>query len=324
VNPTKTEYLGPEGSLPLVIRPAADGVDLVGWAQRQREYLQAELLKHGALLFRGFVPHSLPAFGDFARAVCPQLFSDYGDLPRADLGQKVYTSTPYPPDRMILYHNESSHMHRWPLKIMFYCDTPAREGGETPVVDCRKMYRLLPESLRRRFEERRLMYVRNYREGLDVSWQEFFRTTDRDEVERQCRASGEQFEWLEGGNLRTRKVRPALLSHPFTGEGVFFNQMLAHHASCLEPGVRDSLLALFGEAGLPRNVYYGDGTPIEDSVVAEIVEMYRQAAVVFPWREGDILLLDNMLAGHARNPFVGPRKVMVTMGELVALADFEA
>ncbi|MET0647983.1 MAG: amino acid adenylation domain-containing protein [Pyrinomonadaceae bacterium] len=324
VNPIKAEHLGPGESLPLVIRPAVDGVDLVGWARGARDYIQSELLRHGALLFRGFTPHSLAAFGEFARAVCTQLFIDYGDLPRADLGQKVYTSTPYPADRMILYHHESSHMHRWPMKIMFYCDTPARGGGETPVVDCRKMHSLLPESLRRRFEERQLLYVRNYREELDVSWQEFFRTTERAEVERRCRESGEEFEWLKGGSLRTRKVRPAVLKHPSTGEAVFFNQMLAHHVSCLEPEIRQSLLALFGEEGLPRNVYYGDGEPIEDSVVAEIVELYRQVATVFPWQEGDILLADNMLAGHARNPFVGPRKIMVAMGEMASLADFGA
>jgi alpha-ketoglutarate-dependent taurine dioxygenase len=324
VSPIRTEHLGSAESLPLVIRPATDSVDLVGWARGARDYIQSELLKHGAILFRGFAPHSLAAFGEFAHAVCAQLFIDYGDLPRADLGKKVYASTPYPADRMILYHNESSHMHRWPTKIMFYCDTPAREGGETPVVDCRKMHRLLPERLRQRFEERALLYVRNYKDGLDVSWQDFFRTTDRDEVERRCREYGEEFEWLAGGNLRTRKVRPAVLKHPVTGEAVFFNQMLAHHVSCLEPDIRQSLIALFGEEGLPRNVYYGDGEPIEDSVVAEIIELYRQAAVVFPWQEGDILLADNMLAGHARNPFAGPRKIMVAMGEMVSLADFGA
>jgi hypothetical protein len=30
---------------------------------------------------------------------------------------------------------------------------------------------------------------------------------------------------------------------------------------------------------------------------------------------GDILLVDNMLMGHGRNSFVGPRKVLVAMAE---------
>ncbi len=34
-----------------------------------------------------------------------------------------------------------------------------------------------------------------------------------------------------------------------------------------------------------------------------------------PWQEGDILLIDNMLAAHARSPFTGPRKVLVAMAD---------
>jgi len=35
--------------------------------------------------------------------------------------------------------------------------------------------------------------------------------------------------------------------------------------------------------------------------------------IVFPWAEGDVLMLDNMLCAHAREPFAGPRKVVVAM-----------
>ena len=34
--------------------------------------------------------------------------------------------------------------------------------------------------------------------------------------------------------------------------------------------------------------------------------------VEFPWQRGDVVLLDNVLAVHARNAFTGPRKVMTT------------
>jgi hypothetical protein len=37
--------------------------------------------------------------------------------------------------------------------------------------------------------------------------------------------------------------------------------------------------------------------------------------VIFPWQRGDILMLDNMLASHGREPFAGPRKVIVAMAE---------
>ncbi|HEY9300097.1 MAG TPA: TauD/TfdA family dioxygenase, partial [Phormidium sp.] len=229
---------------------------------------------------------------------------------------KVYGSTPYPADKAILFHNESSHLHRWPLKIWFFCVQPAEQGGETPIVDCRKVYQLLDPKLIEKFTQKQLVYVRNYTDGLDVSWQEFFRTTDKAVVEDYCRQAAIEFEWKENNGLKTKKIRPAVTKHPKTGEMVFFNQLPLHHVSCLDPAVRASLVSVFGEENLPRNVYYGDGTPIEDSVIEEIQAAYQKAAVTFPWQAGDILMLDNMLAAHSRNPFTGYRKIVVAMGEM--------
>jgi alpha-ketoglutarate-dependent taurine dioxygenase len=64
-------------------------------------------------------------------------------------------------------------------------------------------------------------------------------------------------------------------------------------------------------------VYYGDGTAIENSVIEEIRELSWRTAVKFPWQEGDVLAVDNMLVAHARMPFKGPRKILVSMGEMI-------
>ncbi|MEO0538402.1 MAG: condensation domain-containing protein [Cyanobacteria bacterium P01_A01_bin.123] len=312
----KTDFLHGQ-SLPYVIQPDADDVDLADWATGKREFIETNLLKHGAILFRGFKINSIPEFEKVAGAICPKLFGDYGDLPREGLGANVYGSTPYPSDQAILFHNESSHLQQWPLKIWFFCVQPAQGGGETPIVDCRKVYQLLDPKLRERFGQKQLMYARNYIEGLDVSWQDFFHTSDKEAVEARCRQSDIDFEWLPDNGLRTYKIRPAVSRHPKTGESVFFNQVQLHHISCLESAVRASLLSALEEDKLPRNVYYGDGSPIEDSVMAEIGDVYRQAKISFPWEQGDILMLDNMLVAHGRNPYVGSRKIVVAMGEMI-------
>jgi alpha-ketoglutarate-dependent taurine dioxygenase len=313
----KTGYLD-EKRFPLVVEPAVEHVSLADWARGHREFVERELSRHGALLLRGFDVESAQKFEQVAGAVCPELFGEYGDLPREDVGGKIYASTPYPSTQTILFHNESSHMQRWPLRIFFYCVQAAREGGETPVVDCRRVYQHLRPGVRERLDRKGLMYVRNYIEGLDVSWQDFFRTSDRRAVEDYCRRARIECEWREGNSLRTRKVRPASLAHPRTGEQTFFNQLQLHHASCLEPSLRETLVALYGEERLPRNVYYGDGAPLEDELVNEIRELYWQHAVAFLWREGDVMVLDNMLAAHARNPYVGPRRIVVAMGEMIS------
>jgi hypothetical protein len=79
---------------------------------------------------------------------------------------------------------------------------------------------------------------------------------------------------------------------------------------------------LWGE-DLPRHVYYGDGSEIEDSVMDHIGESYEKNAVRFKWREGDLVTLDNMITAHARDPFVGPRKIVVALGDLVQGADLD-
>ena len=323
---TKTSYLSPGQLLPLVIQPAMSGVNIVSWAASQRDYIRTELTRHGAILFRNFTLDSPAKFEEFACSVATdgELFDEYGDLPRDTPGAKVYHSTPYPADKSILFHNESSHMHRWPMKIFFYCVKSAEEGGATPVLDCRKTYQTLDRAIIQRFTEKKLMYVRNFIDGLDVSWQQFFQTSDKTKVEEYCRRVGMEFEWKSEKQLTTRQVCQAVTRHPYTGEFLFFNQVQLHHISCLDPDVRASMLSMFREEDLPRTVYYGDGTPIEDSILAEISALYDEQAIRFQWVPGDVILLDNMMVAHSRDPFKGTRKILVAMAELMSQQSLEA
>ena len=320
---TRTSYLFPDESMLLVIQPAIDGVNLVSWAGNNKEYIRQELDKNGAILFRGFNVDVPAKFQEFATAVSATntLFDEYGDLPRDDPGAKVYGSTPYPADKSILFHNESSHMHRWPMKIFFNCVKVAEKNGATPILDCRKTYQTIDPAIIRRMTEKKLMYVRNFIDGLDVSWQQFFQTTDKKRVEEYCRNASIEFEWKGENRLTTRQICPAVIAHPRTKEKLFFNQIQLHHISCLDPEVRSSILSMFNAEDLPRNVYYGDGTLIEDSVVMEISKLYEQQAVRFQWLPGDVILLDNMRVAHARDPFEGTRKILVAMAEVVYQKD---
>jgi alpha-ketoglutarate-dependent taurine dioxygenase len=317
-SPVKESTLGENKALPLVLQPAADHVDLAEWVRNNRGGLESKLYRHGGLLFRGFDLRSPEDFERVAGAICDSLFSEYGDLPREGVAGKVYTSTPYPNDKSILYHSESSHLHSWPRKINFFCVKVATEGGCTPVVDLRVVYRDLDPAIRQQFEEKGLMYVRNFSPGVDVPWQRFFHTDDRTAVEAECRKARMQCEWTHGGeNLRLSQVCRAVAQHPVTGEKCFFNQVQLHHVYCLAPEVRESLLAIFSREDLPRHVYFGDGTVIDDSVMEHVGAVYERNAVRFQWQAGDMITLDNMLVAHARDPFVGERKILVALGDMI-------
>ena len=322
-NLIQTSYLNAGEKLPLVITPVNNNIDIIDWAKNNREFLENKLIESGGILFRNFSISSPEDFEKLAQAICPKLFENYGDLPRTGVSGKVYGSTPYPSEQAILFHNESSHMHCYPQKIWFSCMQPAESRGETPIVDCRKLLQLLPGKLRTQFEQKQLMYVRNYTEGLDVSWQDFFGTTNKKEVEYYCYQAAINFEWKFNGGLKTSQIRPAIIKHPQTGESVFFNQLLLHHMSCLQADVQEHMLSLFGEENLPRHVYYGDGSSIENSVVAEILAICREIQMSFSWQQGDVLMLDNILTSHGRNPYVGSRKIVVAMGDMISNQEIE-
>jgi alpha-ketoglutarate-dependent taurine dioxygenase len=311
---------GQEESMPLVITPAVDNVDLAGWCASHREELDGYFDKYGAILFRGFALEDASDFEAVASSIAGDLFAEYGDLPPESASERVYGSTPYPPDKMILFHNESSHLSSWPLRQFFFCITPAPDRGETPLLDCRKVFDALDPEIRDEFAEKGLMYVRNFSEGIDVPWQEFFHTDDRAEVERICSEAGMKCEWTDQG-LRIRQLAQAVATHPRTGESLFFNQVQLHHVSCLDEETRTALRQLFSDEDLPRNVYFGDGSPIPDEVIDRISELYEELCVEFPWQKGDLIAVDNMLVAHARRPFSGPRKLLVAMGEMIQASD---
>jgi alpha-ketoglutarate-dependent taurine dioxygenase len=317
----KLDYFIKGKDLPLIISPDINNIDLTDWADANRNFIEEKLLLNGAILFRGFNITTPSEFERFGLVICSELFNENGEHPRTSVSGKVYTPVFYPSDRKLLWHNENSFNHRWPKKILFGCRQPATQGGETPIVDSRQVFQRINPKIRERFIEKQVMYVRNYGNGLGLNWETVFQTNNRSEVEAICQQNFVDFVWKPDGSLRTLSVRPAVAKHPQTGEMSWFNQAQHWHPACLDSQTQESLLSSFSEADLPRNCYYGDGTIIEDSVMAEICEVYQELEVTFPWKQGDILLLDNLLTAHARNSFVGERRLLVAMGEMISFAD---
>jgi len=310
-----------EPGLPTVVAPAAGaGLSLDEAAPLLRAIVGDTLERAGGVLFTGFRVESIDAFQQFAGSFGhPLIGYEFASTPRSQVEGAVYTSTEYPPHRSIPLHNEQSYTREWPLRIWFHCALAARSGGATPIADSRAIYRALDPALVARFAKRELLYVRNFGQGLDLPWQQAFGSDDPREVERICVARGIDCEWRESDDgellLRTQERCQAVARHPKTGDMVWFNQANLFHLSALDEDMQEALVDAVGLENVPRNVYYGDGEPIEADALAEIRGVLDQQRVVFPWLTGDVLMLDNMLTAHARDPFEGARKVVVAMAQ---------
>ena len=309
---------GDAGELPVAAAPRQRPLDLVEWARENRDEIESLTASAGAVLLRGFEELSLPRLADLV-----EVFSSrpvdyrYGHGPRGRIHRYIYNSTDVAAERVIPLHNELSYARMWPLRVWFMCIDAPQSGGETPIADSRRVLARIPPAVVEAFEANRVMYVRNYGEthGEDVSWKQAFETESRSDVEEFCRRFDIGFEWLEDGRLRTRQVCQATAVHPVTGEHVWFNQAHLFHSSTMERPLRLALLARFGSEGLPRNAFFGDGSPIPASMIGEIRDAYRQSEVRFSWAPNDVFMVDNMLVAHGRTPFSGSRRVAVAMAE---------
>jgi len=271
---------------------------------------------YGGILFRDFPIDSNEHFELVAKNFAPVLDDYiYRSTPRTKLEGKVYTSTEYPKDRHIPMHNEFSYFSKWPKKILFHCVSEPSSGGETPIADCRKVFKRISNNIVKKFEAHNVMYARNYIKGIDLDWQVVFQTDNRSEVEKYCKENDIIFEWNSNNSeLSTKQTCQSTTIHPVTKEKVWFNQAHLFHISSLKKEHQEALIEMLGIKNLTRNSFYGNGEEMSLSYLNEVREAYEKEKMMFSWKKGDILMLDNVLMAHGREPYEGPRKIVVAMG----------
>jgi len=296
----------------MLLQVEDNGLSPHDWVDKNEDDVETFLSTNGILLIRGLNINS-EDFGDVLAGLFGEklLTYTYRSTPRTALKNNIYTATEYHPSQVIPQHNENAYSNVWPIRIGFLSVTTAQKMGNTPISDSRVAYQEIPEDIRNEFEQKKIMYVRNY-SNVDLPWNEVFQTEDKSVVEKYCRENNIQYEWT-GNGLRTKQTNQATAIHPVTREKLWFNQAHLFHVSSLEEELREGLVALLGEENLPRNTYFGDGTPIDAEYLSVIREVYEKTKFSFQWQKNDLLLLDNMLYTHGREPFEGPRKVLVGM-----------
>ena len=307
------------GKVPLLLAEANG--DAARWAAEHRAALRAAVVEHGALLVRGLGLHDARGIEAVFRQLGSLMAEKEAFTSRRSYSPGVYSASKWPPNQHMCMHHELSYALEFPSLMLFACLTAPTDRGATPVADSPSVLQALPGELVERFERVGWLLIRNYNGEIGASVAEAFGTDDRRGVESYCRANAIEFEWQPDGTLRTRQRRSAVLRHPRTGQRCWFNQIAFLNEWSMEPEVREYLVDVYGEDGLPFNTRFGNGDAIGADVVAAIDEVYEAHTAHERWQAGDLMLVDNVRTAHGREPFEGSREVLVAMAEAVSLGD---
>jgi len=304
---------------PLLITPPSDEVATseeagLNWVSENKQELHELLIKHGAVLFRGFAISSEQAFERMLDR------TDYvnmpyigGAAPRTQVtASRIVTANESPASEKIPFHHEMAQVPTPPGYIFFYCDIASPVGGATSILHsaeiCEEFFNIDPE-FAAKVESQGVRYVRVMPEVTDTtsaigrSWKETFQVATREEAESAMRDAGMEWEWLENGDVRTyTKVLPAVRFDEETGRKVFFNSLAAVYT-----GWNDSRNK--GETA----VLMANGEYLDAEVMARLVKKMDEKCVNFKWVENDVLWINNHTVLHARQPFEGDRRILASI-----------
>jgi alpha-ketoglutarate-dependent taurine dioxygenase len=320
LTPTVLLDLDLQPGKPPMLRAEATG-DPARWVAGCRDALRAAVAEHGSLLVRGLGLRDAAGAGAVFRQLGSLMTEREAFAPRRSYGHGVYSSSKWPPNQQMCMHHELSYALEFPSLVLFACLAAPTDRGATPVADSPTVLHALPSGLVERFERVGWLLIRNYNDEIGSSIEEAFGTADHGAVERYCRANAIQFEWRPDGGLRTWQRRSAVVHHPRTRQRCWFNQIAFLNEWTLDPEVREYLVDIYGEDGLPFNTRFGNGDAIGADVVQVINEVYEANTAREPWQGGDLMLVDNVRTAHGRERFEGPREVLVAMADPAPLAD---
>lgn len=284
------------------------------WVDENKTELHTLLIKHGAVLFRGFPVNSSDMFEQMLDQTDYQNMPYVGGAaPRTQVtASRIVTANESPATETIPFHHEMAQVPTPPGYIFFYCETASIKGGATSILHsgeiCQKFFDLNPE-FAKKVEEQGVRYVRVMPEETDSnspigrSWKETFNVHTKDEAEEAMAKAGMEWEWLENGNVKTQtKVLDAIRYDEETQQKVFFNSIVAVYSGWDDARNEGK-----------KAVTTADGDTMDDDVMAALIKQMDESCVNFAWQPGDVLWLNNHAVLHARQPFEGERKILASI-----------
>ncbi|GEM_PF-2938554 len=350
---------GAEKELPLVIEPVKEKsfgalTELVrdnsDWFNQQRD-------TYGAILFRGFEVENGTQFESILELLKIKLASYYhfGSAQRVRITDKVFTSSEASPDLILMPHNELNMVPVRPNILAFFCQIQPALYGETPIINTEKIFNGLSSSFQYQLANFPQKYVRFVPENLlDI----VFEKLSREEITEMLQNGGFNFHWEPDGSLYFECSYIPLFTHPRTGKvclGLSTFDCLATREWYQSIAQRYQLGKRLYYKWLPSKLYKileqrrtvkvtvednsqqrssrlntyfvneeGKSFKLREAQASELGKTEWKNAVVFPWKQGDILVIDNLQVAHGRLNTREPRKILTAFGDMLDIRNMKS
>lgn len=275
--------LAPAGGLtPSSSSEGKSAAELVGWLSSHRETILQQTLSHGAVLLRGWNVRKPEDFAAVGEALGLEKFPYIGGAaPRTNVVRDVvFTTNESPPECPIPFHHEMAQCPSPPSYVLFYCETPAAVGGETPIImssEVARYFRLKHRAFYDQVKQHGVRYVRVMPEEDDNSspigrsWKTTFNASTREEAEAAMQKIGTKWEWLTDGSCRTTTdAVPAIKVNPQNGKEMFFNSMVAAYTGWVD-----------SRNDPTKAVILGNGEPVDGEALLDVQKFQMANRVSF-------------------------------------------
>ena len=303
-------------------------IEAVKSLQAQNGILTQKLAQHGTLLFRGLPIHNAEDFSKFAHAFGYKPHEIIGIVvDRPLLAPNVAPANEAPKEVLIGTHNESPQVPHAPEYVFFYSHRAPAKGGETPILSSLELFHRaqqeIPEFISELAEKgilSRVTYkVDQQYEGGSTLRQAFGKhiedgddlATRRSKIEAQIARYGRgkhtSYEWTDDSTLVLTHHLPVVRMQPGTDLPTLFTGLVSYYKrSQVDSAARKNVTSQL----------FGDGTPIAEKYLAHLSKITDEIKVLHKWERGDVLVYDNIIAQHGRQPWEGEQADRIVMASL--------
>ncbi|KAF3034064.1 hypothetical protein E8E12_003755 [Didymella heteroderae] len=313
--------------------PNLDGAISTVKSLQKNNTLTRKLAEHGTLLFRDLPIHNAEDFSKFSHAFGFRPHEDTGIIiDRPLIAPNVAPADEAPKEVLIYSHSESPETPHAPKYIFLYSHRAPEISGETPISSSIELFQRVKDEIPDFIATVASKGILNcviykvaaqYPGGSTLFEQAFSKeivegddaATRKAKVEAQIRRYNRDdhttCEWTDDDDtLIVTYHLPIVRVHPVTKQPALFTWLAAYYKSYLAPGIPDLRR---------RNAtqqLYGDGAPIPEEYLKKLADITDEIRVLHKWQRGDVLVYDNVVAQHGRQPREGEQSDRVVLASL--------